>query len=400
MDGIDTDKFKATAAMTAEKVLLTMIHGAEKLVRSESLNMAGATPHDIIYTDDLLSVLHYKPLEEEMVEIAGRKQTVQSGLYKTPLVLVPPLLAPGFAFDLYPSRSIARYFVAKGFDVYLVDFGSPDKSHSHLTFEDYILRWIPDAMASIRKESGQEELSLFGYCLGGLFSLLYTAASMDENIKNIITVASPIDMHQMGAAGKVLSIVSGPAMKLSRIMGFSLMNLDPKYTHIPGILGTIGFNLTNPFGFVKSHWDLMLNLWDREYVVAYESMGHWLNNLLDYPGATMQDMIVQMGMGNILKRGGMQIGNKHAFLKDVKCSILAFAGLSDEVVPIDSADNLLEVVSSTDKTFYKVPGGHMGIMMGSKAPENLWDMSAEWLSTRSNKVEEEIPYFMKDKKDR
>ena len=103
MDGIDTDKFKATAAMTAEKVLLTMIHGAEKLVRSESLNMAGATPHDIIYTDDLLSVLHYKPLEEEMVEIAGRKQTVQSGLYKTPLVLVPPLLAPGFAFDLYPT---------------------------------------------------------------------------------------------------------------------------------------------------------------------------------------------------------------------------------------------------------------------------------------------------------
>ncbi|NOY68045.1 MAG: alpha/beta fold hydrolase [Deltaproteobacteria bacterium] len=369
---------------TSIKSILAMVNATERVVNKDALNLTGMTGHSVIYRDDILSVLHYDPLDEEEITIGNRTIPVQKSTHKTPLVYIPPLLAPGFAFDIFPERSLARYFLARGFDVFLVDFGSPDKSHSHLSFEDYILNWMPASMAAIRKECESEELSLYGYCMGGLFCLLYTAVANDIAIKNIVTVASPIDTHQMGVAGKALSILALPAHRLARILHFNLMDLKPEFLHIPGFLGTIGFHMINPFGVVKSYWDLMLNLWDRDFVTAHESLGYWINNLLDYPGATVGELIVKIGLSNTLARKGeMEIGKKTAKLKKINASLLAVAGKTDQIVPERSAKKIMDVVSSTDKTFEVVPGGHVGLIIGSHAPENLWEISADWLAKRS-----------------
>ncbi|MBF0226817.1 MAG: alpha/beta fold hydrolase [Desulfobacterales bacterium] len=367
------------------KAILGMIHSVEWILNRESLNFTGQTAHDVIYQDDIISVYHYKPLEEKIIMIEDINIHVADKTHRIPVVFVPPLLAPGFAFDLYPERSLVRFFLAKGFDVYLVDFGSPTKNHSHLSFEDYILNFMPSSMNVIREHSGMKELSLYGYCMGGLFCLLYISIFQDENIKNLVTVASPIDMHQAGMAGKVLSVIARPAQRLARFLNVSIRDVNPKYLHIPGWLATIGFNLTNPLGFFKSNWDLILNLWDRNYMIAQESLGYWINNLLDYPGATVQEIVLQMGIQNKLARkGSMTIGDKEAVLKFINCSLLSFAGESDEIVPVHSAHKIMEVVSSTDKDFYLVPGGHVGLVIGKKAPGYLWKLSVEWLAERSN----------------
>jgi len=366
------------------KTVLAAANTVELILNKEALNLTGMTEHEVIYTKDILSVRHYYPLMEDEIIIGGEKIPVSKKTYKTPLVYVPPLLAPGFAFDIFPERSLARYFLALGFDVYLVDFGTPDKSHAHLSFEDYILDWMPASMEAIRKESGQKKLSLYGYCMGGLFSLLYTAATHDADIQNIVTVASPIDTHQMGVAGKALAALSLPANQIGRLLNFNLMDLKPEFLHIPGFLGTIGFHAINPFGVMKSYWDLLLNLWDRNFVACHESLGYWINNLLDYPGATVGELIVKMGFGNTLARKGkMKIGKKTADLQKIDVSLLAIAGGNDQIVPEQSAKKIMDVVSSSDKTFAVVPGGHVGLIIGNKAPENLWKMSARWLAERS-----------------
>lgn len=363
---------------------LGMIHGVEWLLDKDSLNMTGQTPHEEIYHDDLLTVLHYFPLEEDEITIGDMTVPVNRERFPVPLVYIPPLLAPGFAFDVYPERSLVRYFLARGFDVYLVDFGSPDKSHAHLSFEDYVLRWIPAALKAIRQRSRRRRLSLFGYCMGGLFSLLYTAIHDDRFIRNIVTVGSPIDMHQMGAAGKLFSLVAIPAHKLARRLNVSLRDVPPRFLHVPGRLGTLGFYLTNPLGILRSNFDVLLHLWDRDYLVAQESLGHWINNLLDYPGATIQEIIIQMALENKLARKGrMRIGTKVAHLKKIDCSLLAFAGKDDKIVRIRSARKIFDVVSSEDTLFRVVPGGHVGLIIGREAPEQLWRTSADWLAARS-----------------
>ncbi|MBC2716846.1 MAG: alpha/beta fold hydrolase [Desulfobacteraceae bacterium] len=375
---------KTQSQILSIKAILSMIHAVERVVNKDALNLTGMTPHTVIYEDDLLSVLHYHPLEEDEIKIGEEYFPVSRQLHKTPLVYIPPLLAPGFAFDLFPERSLARYFLAKGFDVYLVDFGTPTKSHAHLSFEDYILNWMPASMEAIRSESGAKKLSLYGYCMGGLFCLLYTAIFQDSDIRNMVTVASPIDTHQMGVAGKALSLVAVPAHKLARRINFSLRDIKPEHLHVPGLLGTIGFHVINPLGVLKSYWDLLLNLWDRDYVTAHESLGHWINNLLDYPGATVQEIVIQMALANKLARKGeMTIGGRRAKLKGINCSLLSFAGEKDEIVQFESARKIMDVVSSQDKSFQVVPGGHVGLIIGEKAPQNLWKSSADWLARRS-----------------
>jgi len=44
----------------------------------------------------------------------------------------------------------------------------------------------------------------------------------------------------------------------------------------------------------------------------------------------------------------------------------------------------MDHVSSRDKEFAVVAGGHMGILSGSKAPSDVWPKVADWLATRSN----------------
>ena len=99
----------------------------------------------------------------------------------------------------------------------------------------------------------------------------------------------------------------------------------------------------------------------------------------------MQDLIVQMALGNKLaKKGKMDIGDKTAELVNIRCSILSFAGKTDKIVPIPAAHKILDMVSSEDKEFCVVPGGHVGIIIGGQAPESMWEISAEWLEKRSS----------------
>ena len=44
-----------------------------------------------------------------------------------------------------------------------------------LTLEHYVYTYLPAAIEAVRRHSGSPTVSLVGYCMGGIFSLLYAA---------------------------------------------------------------------------------------------------------------------------------------------------------------------------------------------------------------------------------
>ena len=46
---------------------------------------------------------------------------------------------------------------------------------------------------------------------------------------------------------------------------------------------------------------------------------------------------------------------------------------------------LLDLVSSADVEHFDRPGGHIGLMAGSKAREEIWPDIVEWLDDRSDR---------------
>lgn len=368
----------------AQRIWWSIINGVERRLHSDRFIVSNLTPYEVIYQDRIMSVRHYLPLDETDIQVGDDRIPVNLIKHKVPLVLIPPLAATSMIFDLLPQRSIARFFLAKGFDVYLIDWGDVTEDHQDLSLETYVLEWMPAALKQIREHSGVTPLSIFAYCMGGLLTLMYAATSQDPNIKNLITVASPVDMHQSGVAGKVLSAVYRPAQIISQVLNLSLLDLPARYFHIPGWVNSLAFKMTNPVGSLISYLDLLVNMWDRDYVTEHITVGKWFNDMVDYPGETIKDMTVHMMINNRMASGRMRIGNEKAEFKAIRSSILAFAGDNDKIVSIPAARKILDIVSSDDKEFCVVPGGHAGLFAGSKAPKYVWEMSTNWLETRSD----------------
>lgn len=153
--------------------------------------------------------------------------------------------------------------------------------------------------------------------------------------------------------------------------------------HVPGWLNSLAFKLTSPMGSLINYWELLVNLWDREFVINHTTVSRWFNDMVDYPGQTTKDMVVRMMLQNQMASGSMQLGTTKAEFSYVDCALLAVAGENDKLVSPRAAHHLLGVVKSSDKEFCVVPGGHAGVLAGSKAPDSTWGVSAQWLASRS-----------------
>ena len=69
--------------------------------------------------------------DNEIILADGTVVPVERPARPVPVVLIPPLAASSVIFDLLPQRSLVRYMLARGYDVYLIDWGEPERDHSH-----------------------------------------------------------------------------------------------------------------------------------------------------------------------------------------------------------------------------------------------------------------------------
>ena len=368
-----------------QRLARTAANGVDWLFKRDTLIQSGRTWYELVHDGDLMAVRYYGlPDETEIELVDGSTLPIQRQQYPVPLVLVPPLGVTTETFDLMPQRSLVRYMAAKGFRTYLVDWGKPRKEHAHLNLKDYSYTMLGKALEKIREHSGSSEVSLMGWCMGGLLCLLHQGQVLDPNIRNIVTVASPIDMESgRGAVAGVANIANGSAPLVSNYTNLRLQALDPARLALPPWATTLVFKMTDPIGSVTTYWDLVTRMSDRESLKSYSTTADYLNNMLLYPGGVLQDMAVKvMGEGQ-LARGKVEVGDHLAELDRITSNLLAFAGEADILVPKEIAEKIVEIVASEDKDFRLAPGGHMGVIIGSKAQDAVWAQSAAWLAQRS-----------------
>jgi poly[(R)-3-hydroxyalkanoate] polymerase subunit PhaC len=348
------------ARIQANRALLRFLNGVDWLIRDPK-QVVGRTPYDVVLRHDKLEVRRYRPA----IELPQRP-------YALPVLLIPPLMVKPFIFDLHPGRSLVRFLLDRGFEVYLVDFGEPDRADAYVTLDDYVVDWIPRACRAVKKDAHSKELSLLGYCMGGLFALMHAAANRDASVRNIVSIGSPLDVNKMGLFAWAAKIGGGQVELLARQMG-----------NIPGGLSSIAFRLLTPMKNVTRYADLFMNMWDREYVNGFDAMNEWVSQFIDYPQAAFVQFVDEFMRKNELVRGKMSFRGKVADLNHVHASMLLFAGRTDRIAPPPAVRAIIDAVASTDITYRLVPGGHMGVFAGATAPRSVWQPTAEWLAERS-----------------
>jgi polyhydroxyalkanoate synthase len=344
------------------------VNGVEWLQR-DPVEIVNRTPHDMILQEGKLTVRRYRPLWVEESLTMGTEVVAMPVFHQPfPVLLIPPLMVQPWIYDLAPRRSLVKTLLKAGFDVYLVDFGAPDKADEQVTLDNYVLQWVPRAVDAVVQASGKEGLVLYGYCMGGLFALMHVAVHADARVKAIVTIGSPVDAHKMGLLAWLVRVGHKEVDLLSKKLG-----------NVPGPISSAAFRLTSPLKSVTRYSDLFFNLWNDEYVQGFDAVTAWTDHFIDYPGDAFRQLLKEFIKDNKLREGEMRFGDRVADLSRVQCPVQAFAGTKDEVVPVAAAHEVLTLISSKVKEFHEVPGGHMGVFAGREAPRRVWQTSIHWL---------------------
>ncbi len=346
-------------------------HLSTRLFHSKTLVLSQSTPFEVIGEFNQTRIRYYSATQKK---------------FKEPLVFVAPLAINMAIYDLYPYRSLIKYFQNAGFDVYLVDWGRLKFKDRHLNFLSFIEDFIPKAIELIRAHSGSEQISLHGWSMAGIFVTLYAALKQPNYIKNLIVLGSPIDSYASGHIGKLYQTINQLISRNKKIQERIYSGLPKRLIHSPGILNSLGFKILDPKGWLDGHVQLLKNLDDLQFVQEHATLSNFLNNMIDYPGGINQDMLFNVWLQNPLKRGFIQLKDKKIELKNIDCSLLVGAGRSDQLVTADAASPLSQLTSSQDVTFTLIPGGHLGLMSSQASALEFWPKLAAWLAERSTQI--------------
>jgi polyhydroxyalkanoate synthase subunit PhaC len=295
--------------------------------------------------------------------------------HPVPVLIVSPLLAKPYVLDLAPGLSLVDHLVEHGLELFLLDFGIPDRRDRQLRFEDH-LRVIDLALNRLLAQTGAKWATLLGYCLGGIFATLY-AATHPNNVQNLVTLATPVDFSRAGPVYSYVRTldVDGLVDRLGNVPGEWIRDQVWALTA-----------MTMPARNLRIWRELLLHSWDPSYLERQRLVGRWLDDLVPFPGEAYRQFVKDVIQANKLVRGELVIDGKVADPSQITCPVLVLAHTGDVLAPPESAEALLEVVSSPDREALTVSGGtlgHVDIVVGPEGPGIMWPKLAVWLETRS-----------------
>ena len=353
----DVNKLLEAAQSQVQRNVQRAQRGMDMLLAREQPPV-GVTAKDVIYSRGTLRLYHYRPLTSEV--------------YRVPVVFTMSLVSKPWILDLTSGQSFVQYLLAQGFDVFMIDWGVPRPEDKKLRFEDYVQDLMPACFAQVQKATGEEDFTVLGYCMGGLFALMYAGIYHDAPVKNIVCAATPVDMEGMG----LFKTWSDPRY-------FDVDRLVESMGNIPPDLMLRAFEFLRPTERWFSYVKLIDNLWDPQFVYGYRIMYKWTNEQIPFPGEAYRQFIRDLMWENKLMKGTLTIGGKRVDTKAITCPVFHALAEHDHIAPFRSTKPLVDLVGSEEKREVILRGGHVSLVAGKNAVGRLWPTVGEWLGERS-----------------
>ena len=319
----------------------------------------GLTPKDTIYSSGTMRLYRYRPLQDEV--------------YRVPLIFVMSLISKPYILDLVPGQSFVEYLLKQGFDVYMVDWGVPRPEDHTLRLENYVLEMLPRCVEEVQNLTNEEEFSFLGYCMGGLFGLMYGGVFPDAKLRNLVCVATPVDFSQMGLF-----------QRWADPRWFDIDRIVDSLGNIPAEAILLSLEMLRPLDRLMGYVRLWDNLWDANYVYNWRVRNRWVNDQIPFPGECYRQVIKELVRENKLMKGTMTLDGRSINLSQSNMSVLHVMAEYDHIAPYRASQPLTSLIESDDKEDLALKGGHVSLISGKNAILRLWPAVNEWLSLRSS----------------
>ncbi len=320
--------------------------------------VVGATPSDVVHHENKWRLLRYRARPAGLA-------------YKTPVLLVPSLINRHYVLDLMPGKSFAEYLVAEGHDVFCIDWGTPGPEDRWTTFEDVTVHALGRAIRVAAQHGVDDDaVHVLGYCLGGTLAAIHTALRPDY-VASLTLIAAPIRFQ-----------IDGLLTRWTNTPTFDLDALVDATGNVPWPLMQGAFHMLRPTLGLQKMATLAQRAWDDKFLDGFFAIETWGSDNVSFPGECYRTYIRELYQRDALVRGELSLDGRRVDLGAIACPLLAVTFGDDNIVPQESASEIMARVASSDKELVHLAGGHVGAMVSSSARKTLWPRLSGWWSAR------------------
>ena len=317
----------------------------------------GPTPKEVVYAKLTCRLYHYKPLVDE--------------IYRVPVLIIMSPVARGYILDLAKGQSLVEYLLLQGHDVYMIDWMPPRREHASITLSDLVTTIIPECIAQIKDDSGEPDITLVGYCLGGVLAVIYAALNPTGPVKNLACFTTPVNSEGMALYKKWVEAKA-----------FDIDMLVDELGNIPADMVNAAIQVLRPLQQSANEMKLLNNVDNDAFVKAHLRFSRWAADQLAVPGEVARELVKEFLRGNKLMKHELRVGNRIVDLGKIHAPFLHVAAEYDHIVPTAASRDLVALVGSKDKQEIIVKGGHVSLVAGGNAVYRLWPQLDRWLAER------------------
>ncbi len=330
---------------------------APKIASTPDEIVLNVTKHDVVKEMDKTRLLRYQPMTEKQ--------------HRTPLLIAYAVINRFHILDIHPEKSWVKNLLMQGFDVYMLDWGTPTSMDKYLDFDDYVNGYLDSYVEHIMNESSVEKISLQGYCTGGTITTTY-AALHPEKVRNHIATAPVID------GWKDTTVISNLAkhMDVDKMVE-TIGNMPPEFMYYC-------FSVLKPFEQgAEKYVNFFKNINNKKFVDNFLRVEKWLGDTPPIPGELFRQWIKDIYHDNLLIQNKMYVGGSHVDLKRITMPMLVQIAIGDHLVSPECSMPLHYAIGSEDKMMRMYPTGHVGMIASSLSQKRVLPELGRWLAERS-----------------
>ncbi len=268
----------------------------------------GISPGAVVFKNEVLELIHYQPTTQEV--------------YRRPLLIVPPQVNKFYVMDLSPNKSIIRYLVANGVQVFAISWRNPTPEYREWGFETYD-RAILEAMEAVRAITESPDVNITGSCLGGmtLASLLgHLAALRDQRIHAVTFLVTVLDTSVESTMGLFATKETITAAR--------------EASRLKGVLE--GQEMARVFAWLRPN-DLIWNYWVNNYLVGNDPAAfdvlYWNNDTTRLPARLHGELLDLFETNAFTHPGTLEVLGTPLDLSQVTNDAYIVAGITDHITP-------------------------------------------------------------------
>lgn len=282
------------------------------------------------------------------------------------LLLTPSLINRFYILDLNEKQSFARHLAAQGFDVYLLDWGNPGKEEKGFAAAEYVTEYLHSAFAMLRARHSKQRVIAIGHCMGGMLGMGLAALAPTE-LDGLGLLATPWDFRPL----------QWPIHK--RMKEEHVERLEEYINSLdifPGDQLLMYFYLRDPFLFyekLQQFKELEDESEAKEHFLALE---YWVNDVAPITSPVAHNCFIDWLINNTTLNHQWKVADR--VVRPDKIRVPCFLAIPerDKIVPPESSYILDDELPFA--TTITPDCGHVGMVVGSRAKQQVWDKLSEW----------------------